>query len=68
METTGAEEMDIQDDASGRGLRHDFTTQRGPQLGGAYRTGRRDLFQAGDTAVVVGTSTGVRTLARLLDG
>jgi K+/H+ antiporter YhaU regulatory subunit KhtT len=56
--------MDIQETAlPGVGLRHDFTTRGGRQLGVvSYRTGRRDLL------MVVGTPAGVRALARLLDG
>jgi TrkA domain protein len=40
------EDMDIQETTlPGVGLRHDFTTQRGHQLGVvSYRTGRRDLL------------------------
>jgi TrkA domain protein len=38
--------MDIQETTlPGVGLRHDFTTQRGHQVGVvSYRTGRRDLL------------------------
>jgi TrkA domain protein len=127
METTGGEEMDIQETTlPGVGVRHDFTTRGDRQLGVvSYRTGRlaelqQQLeglaiswltihanspyaggtiadtqarsrtgvsivavlrgqtafpapepsfgFQAGDTAVVVGTPAGVRTLTNLLDG
>jgi TrkA domain protein len=46
METTGGEEMEIQETTlPGVGRRHDLTTQRGNQLGVvSYRTGRRDLL------------------------
>jgi K+/H+ antiporter YhaU regulatory subunit KhtT len=79
--------MDIQETTlPGVGLRHEFSTQRGHQVGVvSYRTGVSIVavlrgqtafpapepsfaFQAGDTAVVVGTSAGVRALTTLLDG
>jgi TrkA domain protein len=46
METTGGEEMDIQETTlPGVGVRHDFTTRGDRQLGvDSYRTGRRDLL------------------------
>jgi TrkA domain protein len=64
----------------GVGLRYDFTTRSGRQIGVvSHRSGRRDLLvydrkdpdsplRAGDTAVVVGTPRGIAALARLLDG
>ncbi|MGH2814647.1 MAG: TrkA C-terminal domain-containing protein [Actinomycetota bacterium] len=71
--------MDIQEtNLPGVGLRHDFTTRAGRQLGVVtHRTGRRDLLvydredpdavlEPGDTLVVVGTAQGVKELSKLL--
>ena len=66
--------MEIQETAlPGDGLRHEFTTSGGRQLGVvSYRTGRREAptpdfcFQPGDTAVVIGTPGGVKALVGLL--